>query len=162
MEDLIERKMLMGALSSMRNDILFREDLNLESTYSYQKFLKRAIWFITDRETRKLFCNEASQVNNPLIVTLTKHLGGRIIKGRVMITATMLTTLLGKFTSMLSPWPIAKTSKILNLMHLVHAFILFKLFFLFCPRRRGPTSPLGCSLFFKSHRISLLFILNIE
>ncbi|GMN48169.1 hypothetical protein TIFTF001_017340 [Ficus carica] len=65
MEDLTEREVLMGALSSMRHDILFREDLNRKSPYSYQEFLKRTKRFINAEETGRLARNEASEVNNP-------------------------------------------------------------------------------------------------
>ncbi|GMN63529.1 hypothetical protein TIFTF001_032608 [Ficus carica] len=65
MEDLTEREVLIGALSSMRHVIPFREDLNRKSAYSYQEFLKNARGFITNEETKRLGSNEASQVNNP-------------------------------------------------------------------------------------------------
>ncbi|GMN58451.1 hypothetical protein TIFTF001_027547 [Ficus carica] len=64
MKDLTEREALIGALSSMRHDILFREDLNWKSAYSYQEFLERSKAFIKAEETRKLTHNEASHVNN--------------------------------------------------------------------------------------------------
>ncbi|GMN65293.1 hypothetical protein TIFTF001_034352 [Ficus carica] len=65
MEDLTDREVLMGALSSIRHDIPFREDLNRNSAYSYQEFLKCARGFINTEETGRLAHNEALQVNNP-------------------------------------------------------------------------------------------------
>ncbi|GMN36090.1 hypothetical protein TIFTF001_005754 [Ficus carica] len=53
-EEISDKEALMGAMSSMRHDIPFRDDLNQKPTKMYQEFLERAQGFINAKEAKSL------------------------------------------------------------------------------------------------------------